>query len=91
MWMEVDIYSVKAKSQAGNISQSYNNNTKMPNLQDSQLGILKIYAFCQKIQQVLGPGKNTAGVTYLFMRIHLKSCHIFPLKVAAILLNEWLK
>ena len=89
--MEVHIYSVKAKSQAGNVSQSYNDNTKRPNLQDSQLGILKIYAFCQKIQQVLGSGKSAAGVTYLSMRIHLKSRHIFLLKVAATLLNECLK
>ena len=31
----------------------------------------------------LGPGENAAVVTYLFIRIHLKGCCIFPLKVAA--------
>ena len=30
IWMKVHIYSVKAKSQAGNISQIYNDNTKRP-------------------------------------------------------------
>ena len=33
-------------------------------LQDTQLGILEIYAFCRKIQQrVSGPGESAAGVT----------------------------
>ena len=32
-------------------------------------------------------GESTAGVTYLSMRIHPKSCRIFPLKVSATLLN----
>ena len=31
--------------------------------------------------------ENAAGVTYLSMRIHQKSCPIFPLKVSATLLN----
>ena len=64
MWMEVHIYSVKAKSQAGNIwvNQRYNDNIKRPKQQDTLLGILKIYSFCQKIQQrASGPGEN-AGV-----------------------------
>ena len=31
--------------------------------QDTQLGNLKIYAFCQKILQLaLGPGESTTGV-----------------------------
>ena len=39
---------------------------KRPKLQDTQLGILKFYAFCQKIQQrALGPGESAVGVTYL--------------------------
>ena len=55
--MEVHIYSVKATSQAGN------ENIKKPKPQDILLGILKIYAFCQKIQQrASGPGESTAGV-----------------------------
>ena len=32
-------------------------------------------------------GESAAGVTYLSMRIHLKNCCIFPLKVSATLLN----
>ena len=31
-------------------------------------------------------GESAAGVTYLSMRIHLKSCGIFPLKLSATLL-----
>ena len=31
--------------------------------------------------------ESTVGVTYLSVRIHLKSCHIFTLKVSATLLN----
>ena len=31
--------------------------------------------------------ESAAGVTYLSMRIHPKSCCIFPLKVSATLLN----
>ena len=64
---------------------------KNPKSQDTQLGILKIYAFCRKIhQRVSGPGESAAGVTYLSMRIHPKSCCIFPLKVAATL-HKWFK
>ena len=40
--MKVHIYSVKAKSQAGNKSQIYNGNTKRPKPKESQLGILGI-------------------------------------------------
>ena len=32
--------------------------------------------------------ESGAGVTYISMRIHLKSCHIFPLKVSATLPNS---
>ena len=65
------------------MSQTYDN-TKRPKPQDIQLGILKIYAFCWKIQQkVSGPGESAAGVVYLFMKIHPKSCCIFPVKVAS--------
>ena len=70
------------------MSQRYNENIKRPKLKENQLGILKIYVFCQKIQQrASGPGESTAGVTYLSVRMHGKSCCIFPLKVAAILLS----
>ena len=69
------------------MGQRYNGNTKRPKPKENQLGILKLYTFCGKIQQrALGPGESATGVTYLFMRIHLKSCHIFSLKVAVITL-----
>ena len=46
------------------MNQRYNDYVKRPKPQDTQLGILKIYAFYQKIQQrTSGPGENTAGVT----------------------------
>ena len=47
--MEVHIYVRKAKSQAGNMSQLYNDNIKRPKPQNIPRGILKIYAFYQKI------------------------------------------
>ena len=59
MWMEVHIYSVQAKSQAGSIWV----NIKRQKPQETQLGILKIYAFCWKVKQRdLGPGESAAGV-----------------------------
>ena len=62
--MEVHIYSVKAKHQAGNMIQIYNDNIKRLKPQDILLGILKIYLFYWKIQQkALGPEESTAGVT----------------------------
>ena len=37
----------------------YTNNTKRPKPKENQLGILKIAAFCQKIQQkTSGPGEH---------------------------------
>ena len=66
------------------MSQWYNN-TKS---EDTKLGILKMYAFCQKIKQrVWRPGESAAGVIYLSMRIHPKSCCIFCLKVVATSFN----
>ena len=45
--------------------QTYYDNIKKPKLQDIQLGILKIYAFYQKIEQRAScPGGSTVGVTY---------------------------
>ena len=68
--MEVHIYSVKAKSQAGN---QRDNNTR--------LGILKIYAFCQK--------KSAEGLGS--RREHcwgnISVYENTPLKVVAILIN----
>ena len=70
------------------MGQRYNDNTKRPKSKENQLEILKIYTFCQKVQQrALGPGESTAGVMYLSMRIHLKRCCIFTIKVAATLLS----
>ena len=70
------------------MSQRYNDNTETSSLQDTKLGILKSYTLCRKIQQwPSGLGESAAGVTYLSMRIHPKSCCIFPLKVATVLLN----
>ena len=69
------------------MSERYIDNTKRPKPQDTQIGILKVYAFYQKIQQRgSDPGQSTDGVTYLSIKIHPKSC-IFPLKVATTLLN----
>ena len=63
MRMEVYIYSVQAKSLAGNYtSQRYNENKKTKAARYSAR-ILEIYAFCWKIQQrASGPGENAAGV-----------------------------
>ena len=70
------------------MSQRYNDNTKRPKLQDTQLGILNFFAFCWENQQkALGPGESAAGVTDLSMRIHRKSCFLFPLKFATTLLS----
>ena len=66
--MEVHIYSsVNIKSQAVNIMRKrYNDNTKRPKPKENKLGVLKTYAFCQKIQQkASGPGESAAGITYL--------------------------
>ena len=57
------------------MSQRYNHISKRPKPQDTQLGILKIYVFCRKIQQKApGPRESAAEVTYLSMKIHPKSC-----------------
>ena len=49
------------------MSQRNNDNTKRPKLQDNQLGIINIYAFCQKIQQsASGPRESTWGYVSVF-------------------------
>ena len=79
--MEVHVYS-------NVVRQRYNDNTRRPKSKENQLGILKTYAFCQKIQQrASGPEETTSGVTYLLIRMHPKNGRIFPLKVAATLLR----
>ena len=45
------------------MSQAYNDNIKAK-LQDTQLEMLKIHPFCQKIRKKdLGPGETVAGIT----------------------------
>ena len=47
------------------MSQRHNDNIKRPKPKENQLEVLKIYTFCQKIQQkASGPGESTAGVTH---------------------------
>ena len=72
--MKAHIYSVKAKSQAGNIW-----------VKDIMTAARDYKNLC--ILPENSAGESAAGVTYLSMRIHPKSCCIFPLKVSATLLN----
>ena len=66
------------------MSQRCNENTKPL---DTQLMILKIYAFCWKFQQrVSGARDSTVGVTSVYEKTPGKLPHL-PLKVAATLLN----
>ena len=59
--MEVHIYSSIKAIVATDIVNRYRDDTKRPKLKENQLGILKIYTFCQKIQQkVSGPGESSA-------------------------------
>ena len=45
------------------MSQRYNDDTKRPKSKENQLEILKIYAFCQNIQQrASGLGESAVGV-----------------------------
>ena len=74
MWVEVHIYSVKAKSQAGNISVK----DKTTVARDPK---------SLRILPEISTGQSAAGVTYLSMTIHRKSCCIFSLKVSTTLLN----
>ena len=72
MWMEAHIHSVKAKSQAGNM---WVKDTMTIARDHKNLRILLENS----------AGESAAGVIYLY--IHPKSCHIFPLKVSSTLLN----
>ena len=61
------------------MSQKCKENTKRPKPQHTQLGILKIFAFCWKIKQrALAPGESAARVTYVSVKTHLKSSGIIP-------------
>ena len=68
--------------------QRHNGNTKRPKSKENQQGILKIYAFCQKIcqQRALGPGERCWGYESINENA-CKNCHIFVLKVATTLLR----
>ena len=60
-----------------------------PKPQENRLGILKIYTFCQQIQQrASGPGESAAGVTLSTYENTPKSYHISPLIVAATLVVQ---
>ena len=72
--MELHIYSVKAKSQAGNIW-----------IKDIMTEARDRINLCILLEN--SAGESAAGLTYLSMRIHLKSCCILPLKVSTTLLN----
>ena len=69
------------------MSQRYNGITKRSKPNENQLGVLKVYAFCQIIQQRASrPGGGATGVMYLSMTMCPKSCRI-SLKVPATLLG----
>ena len=72
--MELHIYSVKAKSQAGNVW--------VKDIMTAARDLKNLHILPEN-----SAGESAAGVTYLSMRIHPKSCRIFPLKVSATLLN----
>ena len=72
--MEVQIYKVKAKSQADNIL--------VKDIMTAARDRKKLRILPENLA-----GESTAGVTYLSTRIHPKSSCIFPLKVSATLLN----
>ena len=73
--MKVHIYSVKAKSQAGNIRVKYIMTTQKgqsrkkisKGYQESHLGNLHIMLEIQ--QRALGPGESMAGAAYLSLGI----------------------
>ena len=72
--MEGHIYNVKAKSEARNI--------RVKDIMTTARDHENLRIFLEN-----SAGKSAAMVTYLSMRIHPKSCCIFPLKVSATLLN----
>ena len=49
------------------MSQRYSGNKKRPKLEEIQPGILKIYVFCQKIQQSsLAPGEHCWCYVFIY-------------------------
>ena len=70
------------------MSQRYNDNTKRPKSKENQLEILKIYAFCQKIQQrASGLGESAVGVLIYLWEYNRKVAASSPLEGAATLLS----
>ena len=70
-WIRLCIYSSINAIVATDI---VSDNTKRPKSKENKKNqILKIYAFCQK--------NSAEGLGPLSMRIHPKSCRIFPIKV----------
>ena len=67
------------------MSQSYKGNTKRPKLKQNQLGILRIYAFCQKIQQ--RAGESTAAVPIFVWEYNWKVAACSPPKLAITLFS----
>ena len=63
----------------------YTDNTKRPKPKENQLGIIKIYAFCQKLQQMTsGPGERCWCYVSIYENapqklphLPVKSCHNF--------------
>ena len=72
--MEIHIYSVKAKCQAGNIW--------VKDIMTAARDFKNLRVLPEN-----SAGDSAVGVTYLSMRIHPKICCVFPLKVSATLLN----
>ena len=59
--MQVYIYNSIKAMVATDIVKDIVTTQKKPKSKENQLGILKIFAFCQKIQQrASGPGESTA-------------------------------
>ena len=90
--MKVHIYSVKAKSQAGNMSQTYDDYTKRPKPKENQLGILGISSreFTHSVGNSadgLGSGRERCWGYVAIFENTPKSCRISAIKVAATLLS----
>ena len=71
------------------MSQIYNNSTKRPKPKENQLGILEVSSmefmyFAGNSAQGLGSRREHFW-HHVSLRIHPKSCRIFPLKVVAAL------
>ena len=73
------------------MSQIYNNSTKRPKPKENQLGILEVSSmefmyFAGNSAQGLGSRREHFW-HHVSLRIHPKSCRIFPLKLAATVLS----